>query len=201
MLEQSLAKAWPFAALSGEMRRWTFYCRGGGRLASRRFEWRGGKTGEQESLLQWRSLAGKLRSGEGRMFGEHGRAQRRDDFVNDLLFRLSHADREMASDAARAGYLSFMGSLRLMLIRHALPATRGATHAMAGVFRLDRDAGHHVGRSGHEGDEQEYGLKACQHGLRVDCSRDLDARRAVFIPGWKRFCSIWHTQVLAGSMV
>jgi hypothetical protein len=44
-------------------------------------------------------------------------------------------------------------------------------------------------------------LKACQHGLHVDGSRDLDARRPVFIPGWKRFCSMWRTQILVGSMV
>jgi len=45
-----------------------------------------------------------------------------------------------------------------------------------------------------KGDEEQYGLNACQHGSRVSGSRELDAWRRVFIPGLKRFCSIWHTQ-------
>jgi hypothetical protein len=34
---------------------------------------------------------------------------------------------------------------------------------VAGVFRFGRDAGRHIGRSGPQGEEQQYGLKACQH--------------------------------------
>ncbi len=165
------------------------------RLASRRFEWRREKTGEQESLSQWRSLAGKLRSGEGRMFGKHGRAQRCDNLVNNLLLRLAHADREMAGNAARAGCPSPMGSPRLMLIRLALRTTCGAAHPVTGVFRFGGDAGRHIGRSGHQGEEQQYGLKARQHGLGVDSSRDLDARRLVFIPGRSQFLSNWQAQL------
>lgn len=101
-VEQPCANAWRFATLSGDTEAvyvFTVMWRG---LASRRFEWRWEKTMEQEFCSRWKCVAGKLRSSEARIFGEHGRAQRRDDFENYLLIRFSHADREMAGYAARA---------------------------------------------------------------------------------------------------
>ena len=93
-----------------------------------------------------------------------------------------------------------MGSPRLMLFRRRVRSTRGAAHAMALIFRLRGNASHQIGWSRQKGDEQQNGLNARQHGLRVDGSRDLDGGRAVFIPGWRRFLSteVEQTWLLAG---
>jgi hypothetical protein len=136
MAEQSFAKPWRFATLTGEIEAMDVFRVRLRRLASGRFEGRREKTGEQKSFLQRRSLAGKLRSGETGMFGEHGWARWRNDFVNDLLFGLPHADREMAGDAARAGCPSLLGSPRLILLRRGVCATRWTAHAMAVIFRV-----------------------------------------------------------------
>jgi hypothetical protein len=155
MFEQALAKHGLRHTQQRDQRGGRFIAVEWRRLAARRFEWRREITGKQETFLHRRGTIGNLRSGEDRMFGEHGRAQRRDDLVNDLLFRLPDADRKMAGDAERAGFPIPMGSPRLMLIGRALRTTRGAAHAVAGVFRLGRDAGNHIRRSGHDGEEQQ----------------------------------------------
>src|SRR5438445_10192026 len=134
------------------------------------------------------------------MIGEHGRALRRDNLINDLLFGLAHADCEVAGDASWAGCSPLIGSPCLMLFRRGGCATHWTAHAMALIFGLRRNASHQLRRSRHNGDEQEYGLNACQHGSCVDGSVELDAGRPIFIPGWRRFCSILALSIPARAM-
>jgi hypothetical protein len=146
---------------------------------------------KQEFCSRRKCMAGKLRSSEARIFGEHGRAQRRDDFENHLLIRLSHADREMAGAAARAESSFFVRIPRRALFRRGVRATRTAAHAITMIFRSRGGASYHGRRSRQKGDDQQYALKPCQHCSRVDGSRDLDAGRPVFIPGCRTFLSTW----------
>ena len=85
MVEQRCAGGRQFAHSAARSRWWTFFSVRWRRLASGRFERRREKTGKQKSFSQRRSLGGKLRSGEAWILREHGRAQRRDNFVNDLM--------------------------------------------------------------------------------------------------------------------